>query len=588
MRRIWAILIIVLLLWGCEAKQPEPACITVSLALPEGCSVVENGLQIESGADAVFELVLEEGYELSSVDYDGAYTVEDQHGIVCLRLQEVRYATLAAVELTNYFCTIVYEPNGGAGETVSVVYDTEEHIRPNTSIGTDIFSREGYTLTGWNTEPDGSGVAVGLGSRVSVPNGALTLYAQWAKWSSEEDFLWILEEDGIKITGYTGTDDPVVVPGTLKGSEVTVIGIGAFDGCAASHIILPPTVKTLQMDAFTNCAMKELTFFDNIEAFGDVSFNSCPNFSTVHINAVEAPWGYDYRRESCLADKVDILIAAQGQQKLVFYGGCSMWYNLDGSLAQEAVGDEYRVINMGLNGVMNSSAQMQILSAFLEPGDVFFHTPEVSSDPQMMRREEMINHDRKLWCGMEYNYDLVSLLDIRTLPEFFDILYYWLSTKEQTSSYTDMYRDYLGNDYVDEYGCASFLRTTTKEELDDKVALDPDCFEPEAMTRLEDHYQVLMDRGVTVYVGYACVNLDAVTEAEQQAVETVDSLFRETFEAMEGVTVVGTMSDYLYHNSDFYDTNYHLLTAQARENTAVWMEDLTRQMILDGLLPNDS
>ena len=178
----------------------------------------------------------------------------------------------------------------------------------------------------------------------------------------------------------------------------------------------------------------------------------------------------------------------------------------------------------------------------------------------------------------------MSLLDIRTLPEFFDILYYWLSTKEQTSSYTDVYRDSQGNRYVDEYGCASFLRTVSKAELSDKVNLQASSFEKTAMARLDGLYQVMADRGVKVYVGHACVNLDAVTE-EQTPVETMDELFRQTFNAMEGVTVVGSMLDYVYHNSDFYDTNYHLLTAQARENTAVWMEDLTQQMILDGLLP---
>ena len=587
MRRIWILLLTVLMLWGCTARQPEPANITVSLALPEGCSVTENGLQIQSGQDAVFELILNEGYEFASLDYEGAYTVESKNGLLYLRLESVRYATLAPVTLTNHYCTILYEPNGGEGEPQTVGYDTEEHIRPNTSIGTDIFSREEYTLTGWNTEPDGSGTAVGLGSRVTVPDGELTLYAQWAKWSSADDFTWILEEDGVKITSYTGSDDPVVVPGTILGNEVTVIGIGAFNGCMAEQVILPPTVKTLQMDSFTNCALRELTFFDNIEALGDISFSSCPNFSTVHINAVEAPWGYNYRRESCLADKVDMLIAAQGQQKLVFYGGCSMWYNLDGQLAQEAVGDSYRVINMGLNGVMNSYAQVQILSAFLEPGDVFFHTPEVSSDAQMMNRVEMINHDRKLWCGMEYNYDLVSLLDIRTLPEFFDILYYWLSTKEQTSSYTDVYRDSQGNRYVDEYGCVSFPRTTSKAELSDKVNLQATIFNETAMDRMEAMYQVMVDRDVAVYVGYACVNQDAVTE-EQTPVETMDELFRQTFNAMEGVTVVGSMLDHVYHNSDFYDTNYHLLTDRAWENTVLWMRDLTQQMILDGLLPDSA
>lgn len=585
MRRVIFLLLAVLFLWGCTPQEPASAYITVSLALPEGCQVTENRVEIPSGGDAVFELTLDEGYELSSVDYDGEYSTEYLQGKYYIRLHSVRYPTMASVELTDQFCTIIYDPNGAAGEAYSVVYDRSLHLRPNTSIGTDRLSREGYTLTGWNTEPDGSGTAVSLGSRVSVPGKELTLYAQWSKWSDESLFTWEVTEDGIRLTGYHGTEDVVTVPATLDGLPVTVVGSGTFLRTTATHVILPATIKILQINAFERCALQELTFFDNIEAFGDVSFELCEDFSTVHINAVEAPYGYNYRRESCFADKMDILIEAQGQRKIVFYGGCSMWYNLDGQMTQEALGDSIQVINMGLNGIVNSSAQMQIISYYMEDGDIFFHTPEISSEAQLMLRTEMINHDRKLWCGMEYNYDLVSLLDIRTLPEFFDIFYYWLSKKEPNSSYTDVYLDYLGNDYVDEYGCASFYRDWNDDELEDRAALDPMYMDEEALGRLEAHYKVLQDRGVTIYVSYACINLDAVPEEQQGNTEMMDALFRESFSNMEGVTVLGSLLDHVYHNTDFYDTNYHLLTVNVQRTTAYWLEDLVPQLRADGFLP---
>ena len=585
MRRICAVLLMLmlLLLCGC-AEQPEtPSYITVSLALPEGCGVLENGLRITSGQDAVFELVVEEGYEFSRVDYDGEYTTEYKHGVLYLRLLSVRYSTMAPVTLTSRFCSITYEPNGGEGAAETVTYDRSNHLRPNTSIGIDLFDRKGFTLIGWNTAPDGSGISVGLGSRVSVPDGKLTLYAQWSPWTPASQFDWENTDEGVRIVGYHGTEETVTVPGRLNDEKVTVISSGAFLGNTASHISLPPTVKQLEAGAFTRSQLEELTFFDTLETFGDDTFVECDRLTTVHINAAEAPWGYDYRRESCLADKVDILIEARGRQKMVFYGGCSMWYNLDGTMAAAVFGEEYQIINLGLNGVMNSSAQMQILTTFLEPGDIFFHTPEISSQPQLMQRTQMINHDRKLWCGMEYNYDLVGLLDIRTLPEFFDILYYWLSTKEQTSGYTDVYRDYLGNSYVDEFGCASFFRDKPAEKLDDTVYLDPEFLDPTGLARLEEHYRAIQDRGVKIYVGHACVNMEALPEDQRDRVELMDGLFRERFSAMEGITVVGQLSDYLYRNSDFYDTNYHLLTEAAQRNTWFWLRDLTEQMAADGL-----
>lgn len=588
MKRLLPVFLILALLalCGCTEQAPSASLITVSLAETPGCTVLQNGLRIESGSDAVFEVAIDQNYVFSSVDYSGEYTCETKNGRTYIRLHDVRYPTLATVRLTCFFCSITYQPNGGEGKAQTVTYDKALHIRPNTSIGTDMFSREGHTLVSWNTKADGSGTSVGLGSRVSVPGGEdLTLYAQWAKWSPERDFEWSFSDSGVTITRYRGSAAAVVIPARIGGIAVTAVGSGAFSGSTAQTVILPQTVQTLQDGAFSGSGLRELTLFDNIVQFGDAAFADCPQFSTLHINAIEAPYGYDYRRESCLADKVDILIEARGQKKLVFYGGCSMWYNLDGRLAQKTVGEAYRVINLGLNGTISSAAQMQILTEFLEEGDIFLHTPELSSQAQLLQRTEMIDHDRKLWSGLEYNYDLVSLLDLRTLPEFFDIFHYWLSNKECTSSYTDVYRDSLGNFYVDPFGCASFPRQDTEEELDDPVTLDPKSITAGAMDRLEAYYEKIREKGAVVYVSYACVNMDAVPEDQRGNVSLMDGLFRDAIGAMEDVTLISRLSDYLYHNNDFYDTNYHLLTDPARRNTILWLRDLREQMTQDGLWP---
>ena len=63
----------------------------------------------------------------------------------------------------------------------------------------------------------------------------------------------------------------------------------------------------------------------------------------------------------------------------------------------------------------------------------------------------------------------------------------------------------------------------------------------------------------------------------------MDALFREKFSAMEGVTVVGRLEDFLYHDEDCYDTVYHLLTEPARRCTAVWLRNLKEQLQKDGL-----
>lgn len=61
----------------------------------------------------------------------------------------------------------------------------------------------------------------------------------------------------------------------------------------------------------------------------------------------------------------------------------------------------------------------------------------------------------------------------------------------------------------------------------------------------------------------------------------MDDCFREAIDAMNGPVLISRLEDYLYRNGDFYDTNYHLLSDRAEENTALWLRDLLAQMALD-------
>lgn len=86
--------------------------------------------------------------------------------------------TLYAQWNANHY-QVAFDPNGGSGEmqAQSMVYDESQKL---SSCG---FTREGYSFTGWNTEPDGSGTSYADGQKAmnltSEANGTVTLYAQW-------------------------------------------------------------------------------------------------------------------------------------------------------------------------------------------------------------------------------------------------------------------------------------------------------------------------------------------------------------------------------------------------------------------------
>lgn len=51
---------------------------------------------------------------------------------------------------------------------------------------------------------------------------------------------------------------------------------------------------------------------------------------------------------------------------------------------------------------------------------------------------------------------------------------------------------------------------------------------------------------------------------------------------MEGPALISSLSDYIFQNHDFYDTNYHLLSVPAKRNTAQWLFDLKAYLAADG------
>lgn len=575
-----------LLLCGCDEPHSEDRILVMIEETP-GCTVEKNGLWVVPGEDAVFTLQMERGFALASTDYKGSYHTESVDQTVTLTLENIVYPTRLHLSLTCRYCTINYIANGGHSLdsldlTYTNTYDLSQHPRPNTDIGTDRFARDGHTLVGWNTKSDGTGQQVGLGSRVTVPDGYLTLYAQWAKWSDVVNFDFTVGET-VTITRYRGNETIVVIPEIIQGKEVTAVASGAFQNCSAEAVIFPQTMDIIEERAFQNCALTTLIIFDNIQAVSDLSFFDCPNLQTLRINAIEAPYGYIYRKESCYADKVDLLILAQGQEKLVFYGGCSVWYNLEGSQVYNTLGDVYAIINLGLNGTVNSQVQMQILGAFLEEGDILFHSPELSSKQQLLINQDMGEDDDKLWCGIENNYDLFSLVDLQTINGVFDSLCTYLSMKNGKCNYQQYYLDDYDRAYMDNLGCIPFARTNTEKTLGDRVYLNPDYIDSNAMARLKSYYDWFLKKGVHIYVSYACVNMDAVPEEQRENVKLIDTLFRQSIEVMDGPVLISNLEDYLFHTNDFFDTNYHLRSQTAHENTALWLRDLLAQMEKDGL-----
>lgn len=77
---------------------------------------------------------------------------------------------------------ITYNPNGGNGEArkLTLPNNSTHRVQDDAFDSSNIYSRPGYELVGWNTSEDGTGQAFQKGEDIVVDNtGNNTLYAQW-------------------------------------------------------------------------------------------------------------------------------------------------------------------------------------------------------------------------------------------------------------------------------------------------------------------------------------------------------------------------------------------------------------------------
>ena len=123
---------------------------------------------------------------------------------------------------TEGVLSLVYMPNGGTESAV-----TEEQIPNNSKVTLKgaIFTRPGYTLTGWNTAADGSGTSFALGAFARVTR--IDSNVLYAVWKANNDTAYKVEfyceqTDGAytlaKTDPRTGTTDATVsVTDTDKG-----------------------------------------------------------------------------------------------------------------------------------------------------------------------------------------------------------------------------------------------------------------------------------------------------------------------------------------------------------------------------------
>jgi len=563
---LFAAAMMALILSSCgEAVAPPSTHIQVTVLSGSHFSVDAHTFSVQPGADVKIALHIADGYEFSGCDYKD-YTLTWENDLTILTLRTVHYPTRLQVETKE---TAVNEKNLykivydlGDGRSFSEAVPLENHLRANTSIAQGVF-REGYTLFGWGT---GEGAHIGLGSRVTWEEG-LILTAHWLAWTPAEQFTCIEEGETLTLTHCSNVEGALVIPAEINGKRVTTLASGFACGLSGTLLSLPNTIKTVEDGAFQDCSFQAISFFDNIGYLSDESFSGA-DFRTWYINAAQAPRYQKSGEFVQFADCIDRLILGQGSKKLIFYAGCSMSYGFCSQMADAAFRGEYQVSCIGLLGGGDAAAQMDVITAFLEPGDILVHAPEEGSAYQLMAQRQF---NAKTFSMFEGNYDLLQYTDMR-VDGVFDMFRLYNATRNtmEPCEYADSPGIY--NEYGDYIGVHPDLGRPGSHS-DFPYSFLMSALTNESVSALCDRYDAMREKGAEVYFSFAPINADGIAQDEMDHCAVFETFYREKL-AERGYLVISSLEDYMFPGTCFFDTDYHLGETTAKLRTERLIFDL--------------
>ena len=585
MRRLMLILAMLVLLAGCAAAPAAPAvqCRIVLESSPAFTAQTQTAA-VTPGQTVTFTLTPADGYTLTGADYPGARLTRTGTGYT-LSLPEVRYSTAVAVTAEKSDTVLYYRDNLGGDWIEAPV--TASHLRVNTAIQGELFNNPGHTLTGWNTAPDGSGQAVGLGSRTEPGS---RLYAQWAAQNDAAEFTFTVNNGTATVTDWQGSGERLVLPDTLGGAPVVEIAAGAFTNAACREIILPDTLRRIEPGAFTGCAVESLTLFDNLQTVSDYAFEGCTALRTLHINAATAPV-YSGSYYATFSDKYDRLLLLAKTRKLVLFSGSSARFGYDSAALDQAL-PSYAVVNMGVFAYTNALPQLELIRSQLQEGDLLLLSPEFDAAKRQFCTTNAFDDD--FFCMVEENYDLLAPLDLRQYSGVFSALGSYLQTRAGMAA-----RSYaVSSAELDEDG--NPVDTPSYNAYGDYILYRPDANEDTPIYGLPVDYTVdafpqayyidpanaeiarFTANGVRVYLTYSPRNSQAVSEASTpEAIAALDAYFRENLNA----AILTPLQDSLLPGRYFYGTDNHLSTNGVALRTAQVITALKDALQKEGLTP---
>ena len=529
--------------------------------------------------------------DLVFLGYSEGATRSDGGSIICSSTEYTFTMTEDTKLYTNYYSVdsgrlVVYDGNGAdQGVQYYVFPKKSPYIGPNARANKGQFTREGYVLSGYNTQPDGSGTYYGPGWSVILPEDPkvpLTLYAQWMPVTEQEAFTYTVKDKKVTITGYQGDHETLVIPETIDGKPVVKIAEKAFSNGKFKTLYLSRNLKTIEAEAFVDCRdLTTLYMCDTPSSMPDTAFANCDALQKLNMLACIDP-RYTNTNEGMYKIKYQRLLTAEGK-KIIFQGGSNVAYGLDIPTVHTVLDDAYTGVNFGARQSSPSVFFMEVAAAHMNPGDIMVLCPEYHQYQYGYNEMNAI-----AWQIFEGAYNAYADVDIRHYTKVFSSFAAFNANRYKSSAYGyETYETIDGKPSVTKDGSFNIKHNGQTMEMQnnlinwkagrDQVSLDLKLLSGDYTKNMTRAIDRILDKGGKVYISFPSITKDAVVKAHrsQEHLQAFKTAVMETFPKAAVISDPGT---YIMDKKMFFNSAYHLTTA-ASKTRAEWLaQDILAQL----------
>ncbi len=346
---------------------------------------------------------------------------------------------------------VLYHMNGGYALREDVDADPDTfwnefslayYLYPNSLPEMGYFARDGYTLVGYNTEPDESGDFFNIGGKVFVDTDAvIELYCVWRENSPVEDFGFEYDTTygGWAVNAYNGSAEDVCIPSTYSGQPVVGVAEGAFTGNETIvNLVFPSCIRYISDYSCNNMTnLTAILMFDSLLYLSDASFDGDEALYTCFFSAATNPhystWFNNHTK------KIEIMNYWKDSDRplMIILGGSSTTYAVDAQQLESLLDRDYLVLNCGSNGANLFNMTSEWAMHFLREDDFLLQIIEYS-----YWQLGGIQCRWETFRSFESCYNIFSWVRVSKYDKFFDSFNEYLSERAKQDEST--YESYVG------------------------------------------------------------------------------------------------------------------------------------------------